>query len=315
MTKETTITLYGKNDEYYFKPHSENAKIRKTSKFSSVFKGISGKGNEVIIKALIKELAYDPLEVELFKNETQWFNSHHNIIAPYEYIYQNGRHYLIIEYVPGIDMGIYIKKKRNILQKRVNLALECGLQILDALEFIHHKGIIHADIKPANIMLLKNNKGKIDIAKPEFNLLDFGMIREANMPPPVTNSPKPHFVLRYSPPEQVLNFHNLTSFHSDIHNLALLMYEIIIKEPVYNSAISMLLINLQLSHPISVKKQIPTELMRVLQKATTKPKFTKPHNHYKRSEAYSLVEEAVTKRYQSAEEFRKALLTFRSNCI
>lgn len=308
------IVLNGQNEDYIFYPFSSKSHLRKVSKFSRVFKGESSEGKLVVIKMLPYEMSKRSQDVDRFKNEINWYGVHSNLLAPFEYIYQDNHHYLILEYLKNIDLGYYIRYKRIFLQNRIRLALECGLQLLDAVESLHNNGFIHCDIKPANVLFLTNRAGIPYYKDPQFQLIDFGMVRKAEMAPlSVHGHSKRQFALIYSPPEQVFGFHDLTSFHSDLYNIAFLIYEMIIKEPAYDSNISVKLMNLQTSFPLAVRKIIPTELMDILLKAASKYHFKKPPAHYTRNDVYQKLSVGIEKRYKSANEFRQALLSFRDN--
>jgi len=308
------IVLHGLNEDYIFYPHTTKSDMRKVSKFSRVFKGESSEGTPVVIKMLPSELAKKALEANHFKDEINWYGIHPNLLAPFEYIYQDDRHYLILEYIKNIDLGYYIRYRRLRKRKRIKLALACGYQLLDAVEAMHKLGYIHADIKPANVLFLSNRARIPFYRDPQFQLIDFGMARKAGHAPPQTpgRSKRP-FVLVYSPPEQVLGFHDITGFHSDLYNIALLIYEMIVKESAYRSTLSVQLMNLQTSFPLPVRKVIPPGLMDVLLKAASKYHFKKPPNHYSRDEVYHRLKLGIEQRYQTVDEFRKALQNFEVN--
>lgn len=314
MKNQQILILHGQNSDYLFDPLASKSQIRKISKFSRVFKGESSDGTQVVIKMLPANLAKNPYEVERFKNEIDWYGLHPNIIAPFEYIFQEGKHYLISEFVQSIDLGYYLKHRRAFKRTRIRMALACGLQLLDALETLHQKGYIHTDIKPSNVLLLTNRAGYPDYKNPQFQLIDFGMVRKSGeIPPPLSERNRRPFVLVYSPPEQVLGFHELTGFHSDLYNVALLLYEMITKEPAYESHLSVKLINLQTSFPLPEKKVIPKPLMDILIKAAAKHHFKKPPNHYNRQEVYHRLMLGIEQRFSSADTFRQALENFYSN--
>jgi hypothetical protein len=133
------------------------------------------------------------------------------------------------------------------------------------------------------------------------------------VPPQNSGRSKRPFVLVYSPPEQVLGFHNLMGFHSDLYNIALLIFEMVVKESAYESNLSVKLMNLQTSFPLPVKKVIPPELMEILLKGAAKYHFKKPPNHYSRDEIYDRLCTGIEQRFKNAAEFREALLRFQKN--
>lgn len=312
--KHKTIVLKGNWNEYTFKPLLAKSRLRKISKFSRVYHGLSDDGKPVVIKVLPDDMAKDPVVVESFKNEINWFGLHPNLLAPYEYIIHENRHFLISEYLQAINLSYYYRHKKLFKKRRIRMALQCGLQLLDAVECMHNQGMIHADIKPANIMLLTVKRKRPDYYNPYFQLIDFGMVRKAGSLPPYSKKKTQRpFVLVYSPPEQVLGFHELVGYHSDLYNIALIMYELIAKVPAYDSNISVKLMNLQTSFPLAHNKSIPPELMTILHKAASKYHFKKPPNHYNREAIYHRLKLGIEQRYQSTIEFRKALLLFKRN--
>lgn len=312
--KNKTIVLKGHWSDYTFKPLYPKSRLRKISKFSRVYKGWSDDDKPVVVKVLPDDLARDPSMVQNFKNEINWFGLHPNLLAPYEYIIHENRHFLISDFIQAIDLSYYYRHKRHFRKTRVQMALHCGLQLLDAVECLHKHGMVHGDIKPANVMLLTNKRKRPDYNNPIFQLIDFGMVHQAGTKPAVSNKRNQRpFVLVYSPPEQVLGFHELVSYSSDLYNIAFLMYEFIAKEPPYVSNLSVKLMNLQTSFPLPHHKSIPSELMSILHKAASKYHFKKPPNHYKRDAIYHRLMLGIEQRYQSTAEFREALLTFKRN--
>ena len=119
--------------------------------------------------------------------------------------------YFVMEYIDGITLKEYIKRKR-ILPAREILDLSC--QILSALAHIHSKNIVHCDIKPHNIMLTRNGKIK---------LTDFGIARtEGKLPDLPPN--KAVGTVYYVSPEQAEG--KVLDHRSDLYSLGILMYEL-----------------------------------------------------------------------------------------
>ena len=84
---------------------------------------------------------------------------HPNIVTVYDYgISQCHRPYMVMEYVKGIDLQVFLKSGKTFTTEQ---AINLILKVLDALYSAHELGIVHRDIKPANIMLLENGQVKV----------------------------------------------------------------------------------------------------------------------------------------------------------
>lgn len=309
---ERTLHLQGTNDNYSFVPGAHKMQLSRVSKFSRVYKGFDSRQNPVVIKVLPEDLSKDENEVTRFRDETNWYGIHPGLIAPFDYIYQDGRHFLVSEYLPSMDICQFVKQRLIRPKTRIRVAVNCGLQLLDAVEVIHNKGMLHTDIKPSNVLFL--NEKRNDYSNPQFRLIDFGLVQPlCNLSVKYNHGKKQPFVLVFSPPEQVLGFYELMGFHSDLYNIALLMYEIITGEPVYQTAMTVNIINLQTSFPLPENKRIPEPLMKILGKAASKYHFKKPPNHYRRNEVYEKLTEGILHRYMNAASFRNDLLEFWNN--
>jgi len=124
------------------------------------------------IKILHEELAKNQDNVQRFEQEIKASlnMTHPNLLAVYEQgVTPSGAPYLVMDYVDGQSLDHLIHNELFIHPQRL---LDIFIQIAEALEHAHNKGVIHRDIKPSNIIISKTPDGN-DLVK----LLDFGIAK------------------------------------------------------------------------------------------------------------------------------------------
>ena len=131
-------------------------------------------GREVAIKVLPEALSRDAERLTRFEREARILASlnHPGIATLYGLENDGGKHFLVMELVPGETLAARIARGPLAIDEAISIFA----QIADALEAAHEKRIIHRDLKPANLMLTPEGKPKV---------LDFGLAKAqaADIPP------------------------------------------------------------------------------------------------------------------------------------
>src|SRR5436190_1266884 len=109
-------------------------------------------GRTVALKVLAPEMAERPIIVERFKREARHAArlSHKNIVTLYECGQAEGKHFLAMEFIDGIDLAEYIRRKGKLDPEEARRIL---IQACKALDHAYSKGVTHRDIKPSNFLL------------------------------------------------------------------------------------------------------------------------------------------------------------------
>ncbi len=168
----------------------------------------------VAIKVLRDDVAVDSQSRRRFRTEYQAVGmlSHPNIRAVYDVVSSGDTEYIVMEYVEGINLKQYLKKKKALTWKET---LHFATQIARALSHAHSKGIIHMDIKPQNIMLPKDGVAKVA----DFGIAQLGDTGENDDSEEAVGS------IHYISPEQARG--ETVDARSDIYSLGVVMYEML----------------------------------------------------------------------------------------
>ena len=168
----------------------------------------------VAIKVLKPQLANDPVVAERFRREALACAglNHVNIVAVYDSVEDKGRQAVVMQYIDG-------KSLRELLDRRKRLGplvtIHMGIAMASALDFAHHAGLVHRDVKPGNILVTPQGR---------FLLADFGIAKAlSTVGEDLTDDNVMMGTAKYLSPEQVRG--KQLDGRADLYGLGLVMYE------------------------------------------------------------------------------------------
>ncbi len=173
-------------------------------------------GRDVAIKVIQEQAINAPGIKKRFYREAQSAGrlSHENITIIYDVREEDGKPFIVMEYLEGRDLSEILKAGTSLSnQDKLNIAT----QICRGLQFAHEQGVIHRDIKPANVRVLPSGRVKI---------MDFGIarIQETGIQETLTQTNAPLGTPGYMSPEQVMG--EDLDRRSDIFSFGVLFYEL-----------------------------------------------------------------------------------------
>ncbi len=207
---------------------------------------------------------FEPEEAEKLKQkffreaESAGTLSHPNIVTIYDAGDEHDLAYIAMEFLDGDNFQKYTKKKNLLPMRKV---IEYIADIADALDYAHQKGIVHRDVKPANVMILKNGMVKIT---------DFGIARITASSQTQTGVVKgtPH----YMSPEQISG--RRVDGRSDIFSLGAMLYQLLTGELPFrgNSPAALMhqIMNVRHPDPRKSNPKIIIPLVTIIDKALEK---------------------------------------------
>lgn len=226
----------------------------------------------VAVKILRPEFIEDEQFIESFHKESQAAAGLQspNIVSVYDVGQEGNIHFIVMEYIDGKTLSDVIKESAPMNYKEV---VRITRQIAEALSVAHRNNIIHRDIKPHNIMMMKDGTAKLG---------DFG-IAKAVSDSTLTDTSKIIGSVHYFSPEQARGAY--VDERSDIYSLGIIMFEMLTGKVPFDGdnpvQVALLHINNDIPAPSKYAMGIPPALDKLILKAADKFQ----NNRYESAEA------------------------------
>ena len=230
---------------------------------ADVFKGEDTLlGRPVAVKILHSNFAGDDDFVARFKREAQAAGklSHPNIVSMYDVGFDQGYHYIVMEYIEGETLKEYITRHERI---SIDNAVKFTIAIAEGLEHAHAMGIVHCDIKPHNVLITKQGRIKVT---------DFGIARDMNAGTTMMYTNSIMGSAHYLSPEQASG--KPVNGSTDIYSLGAVLYEMLTGRVPYEGetpiSVALKHVRERLIPPTRYNPSIPTLLEAAVIKALAK---------------------------------------------
>ena len=168
-------------------------------------------GRDVALKVLKKEFAEDPDIRKRFSIESRAVAklSHHNIVSVFDVGSEDGTDYIVMELIEGITLKQYLQRKGHLSWEETIFFAE---QVARALMHAHSRGIIHQDVKPQNVIILRDGTAKLT----DFGIASFAAAQETRVVQEAIGS------VHYISPEQAKG--SKIDYRTDLYSLGVMMY-------------------------------------------------------------------------------------------
>lgn len=266
---------------YYYDPNSTPLG---DGAMGTVYLGFSCNSNQRIAVKRVKDVyANNKMIRERAKQEASLSFSHPNLVQMIglcEVAPNYGPIFILSGYVAGITLDAHVKEQLNFLpqEDRIEKISNELCKVLDALQYLHSRGVVHRDVKPSNIMIENGSVVK---------LMDLGIARLNG-----GNKYSSYGFIgtpQYAAPEQILRDSDNTEINAqtDIYALGVTYYELLTGKNPFKTDVEAEMLSRQIKMKLPYDKKIPRSIFNVISKAT---------------------EKVPAKRYKSASEFKFAIL-------
>jgi serine/threonine protein kinase len=229
---------------------------------------------EVALKFIRPELAADAEFRGRFEHEAQAIArlSHPNVVHVYDFGEEGNRYYLVMEYVPGQTLKERLESLRA-AGETMDWDEACRIinQIAAALDYAHQQGIIHRDVKPANIMLTPDGRALLN---------DFGIARMLGTSQALTQTGGTIGTPAYMSPEQIRGDKEQLGSASDLYSLGIVLYEMLTGRVPFAADTPLAVLYKHLHDPIPLPRTLAPALPEVAERVLLKALAKDPIDRY-----------------------------------
>jgi eukaryotic-like serine/threonine-protein kinase len=216
----------------------------------------------VALKVLHPHYGDDDEYVERFRREARAVAqlSHPSIVTVIDRGADDGRQYIVFEYVDGENLKQLLERTGPLPVRR---AIEVGLEIAEALAFAHAHGLVHRDVKPQNVLLTPDGEAKVT---------DFGIARSLDVEHGVTQTGTVLGTSNYISPEQAGG--KPVTPATDVYSLGVVLFELLTGDVPFPGenfvAVAMKHINEPVPDLASLRPDAPPRLVAAVERALEK---------------------------------------------
>jgi serine/threonine-protein kinase len=203
---------------------------------------------EVALKFITPELLASPSARTRFQREIEATAKlqHPNLVTAHDAGEANGQHFLVMEYVQGMDLRSKVKQSGPL---DVAAAIKCAADAARGLHHAHEKGIVHRDVKPGNIMLGQDQTAKVT---------DLGLARFADSGPDSVEISQTGLVIgtsAFMSPEQCAGTREI-DYRTDIYSLGCTLFYLLTARNVYPADSTLQMLRAHAEEPIPSVREL-----------------------------------------------------------
>ncbi|HZA60814.1 MAG TPA: protein kinase [Actinomycetota bacterium] len=215
----------------------------------------------VAVKVLATPYAGDENAVERFRREARAAAglNHPNVVAVYDHGSTDGSHYIVMEHVEGATLADVLRDDGALPPER---AAAIAIAVTAALAAAHEQGLVHRDVKPANVLLTEDGRAKVT---------DFGIARAADGAS-LTATGNVMGTATYIAPEQATG--KTVDARTDIYSLGCVLYEMLAGRPPFAADSPLAVASMHVREapvpPSDLRDEVPPPLEAVALRAMAK---------------------------------------------